>query len=360
MLALAVFGVVMVGTASPSVATRIGLDGHHFLLRHVLFLMPALFSIFVLAWLNRPRDIWRFATLLYGVAFIGVVLTLTQGAEIKGAMRWIRVFGFSVQPSEFLKPGFILLSAWFLSKQKLQEEFPGVIIALGLYAITAAVLLMQPDFGMFFLISCVFAMQIFLAGCPLRFIMMLGGIGLVGLFLAYAGLDHVQSRIDRFLFPQGGDTYQVDRSREAFMNGGMLGMGPGQGMVKNQVPDVHSDFIFTAMGEEWGFVFTALVVGLFAWLFYRFFTRFARSESLFVMLGGGGLTFMLVMQCFIHMGSTLNLIPAKGMTLPLISYGGSSLISIGMTFGLMLALSRGIVDDRKRATWRHLTRKEYS
>lgn len=358
LIALAIFGVVMVWTASPSVATRIGLDSNHFLFRHIMFLIPSMAAMVGLAWL-KPKEAWRFATVLYAVAFIGVIMTLVHGDEIKGAMRWVRLFGFSIQPSEFIKPAFILLSAWFLSRQKLQKDFPGIMIALGLYGVTAAVLLMQPDFGMFFLLSCVFGMQIFLSGCPLRYIAVLGMIGVVGIGLVYMTFDHVQSRIDRFLFPEGADTYQIDRSKEAFMNGGLLGTGPGQGTVKNQVPDVHSDFIFTAMGEEWGFVFTTFVVGLYAFLFYRLFTRFARSESLFIVLGGGGLTFMLVVQCFIHMGSTLQLIPAKGMTLPLISYGGSSLIAVGVSLGLILALSRGIVDDRKRATWRHLTKKEF-
>lgn len=277
LLILSLFGVVMVGTAGPSVATRIGLDANHFLFRHVLFLCPALVAMIGLAWL-KPKGIWRFATILYGVALLGVLMTLIHGDEIKGAMRWIRLFGFSIQPSEFIKPAFILLSAWFLSKQKLQTQFPGVMIALVFYALTAALLLMQPDFGMFFLISCVFGMQIFLAGCPLRYVVVLGLIGVVGIGLAYIGLDHVQSRIDRFLFPEGADTYQIDRSKEAFMNGGFLGAGPGQGTVKNQVPDVHADFIFTAVGEEWGFLFTSLFVGLFAFIFYRFFTRFSRSN----------------------------------------------------------------------------------
>ena len=357
-LSLAFIGVVMVATASPSVATRIDLGGYHFLIRHVMFLFPALFIMVALAWV-MPRNIWRVACILYAVAFIGVIATLVSGDEIKGAMRWIRLFGFSVQPSEFIKPAFIVLSAWFLSKQRLEIDFSGVIIALVLYAVTAGILIMQPDFGMFFLISIVFGMQIFLAGCPLRYVFVLGFIGIISICVAYMSLSHVQSRIDRFLFPEGADTYQIDRSKEAFMNGGIIGTGPGQGTVKNQVPDVHADFIFTAMGEEWGFILTSLFVLMLGFIFFRFFTRFSRSESLFIMLAGGGLTFMLAMQSFIHMGSTLQLIPAKGMTLPFVSYGGSSLIAVGISFGIILNLSRGINDDVKRSTWRHLTKKDF-
>lgn len=357
LLALAAFGVVMVATASPSVATRIGLGGFHFLKNHMVFLVAALGVMVSLTWL-KPRQVWRFASLLFIGAFLGVVITLISGAEVKGATRWIYVFGFSVQPSEFLKPAFVVLSAFFLSKQKQDESFPGVSIALGLYAVMVAVLIMQPDFGMTFLISLVFAAQIFLAGCPLRFIAGIASIGLVGVVLAYFSLSHVQSRIDRFLFPDSGDSYQIDRSMEAFMNGGVIGTGPGQGTVKLQIPDVHSDFIFSAVGEEWGFVFTVLLVGVFAFVYYRMLARLGRAESLFVLLGGSGLVVMLAMQTFIHMGSALRLLPAKGMTLPLISYGGSSLIAVGISFGLILALSRGIINHRKAGGWRNLTRKD--
>lgn len=357
-VALALFGVIMVGTASPSVANRIGLDSYHFLMRHILFLCPALALMFLMTWF-QPQNIWRLATILYGIAFVGVILSLLVGTEIKGATRWIRVAGFSIQPSEFLKPAFIVLSAWLLSKQKLQNHFPGILIALGLYGVTAGILILQPDFGMFFLVSIVFAMQIFLAGCPLRYVVVLGAIGVFSIVFAYATLSHVQSRIDRFLFPEGADTYQIDRSKEAFMNGGLIGTGPGQGTVKNQVPDIHADFIFTAIGEELGFLLTSFFIVAFGYVFYRCFTRFSQSESVFVMLAGGGLTFMLVTQCFIHMGSTLQLIPAKGMTLPLISYGGSSLIAVGISFGLILALSRGINEAKNRSSWRHLKKKEF-
>lgn len=357
-LILAMFGIVMVGTASPSVAVRIGLDGYHFLYRHIMLLLPALVLLIGMSWLDL-RTVWRFASIMFGAAALGVVMTLIGGMAIKGATRWIHIMGFSLQPSEFLKPAFIILSAWFLGKQKTDTDFPGVIIALGLYALTVGLLILQPDFGMTFLVSVVFAAQIFLAGCPLRYIIILGLIGIAGIGLAYISLDHVQSRIDRFLMPQSGDSYQVDRSMEAFMNGGLIGTGPGQGVVKLQIPDVHSDFIFSAIGEEWGFLFTALLVGLFAFLFYRLLRRISRSDSIFVMLAGSGLVIMLVIQCIVHMGSALRLLPAKGMTLPLISYGGSSLMAVGISFGLILALTRGITDGKASGGWRHLRKKDF-
>ena len=358
LLFLALFGVVMVATASPSVAVRIGLDGYHFLLRHLLFLLPALGLMTLLAFADL-KSIKRIAVILFISAMAGVIVSLTSGFEIKGATRWIRILGFSVQPSEFIKPAFIVLTAMLLGFKQHGTAMPAFLIALGLYILTAGLLISQPDFGMVFLISVVFAMQIFIAGCPLRYIALLGLIGLAGIVLAYASLGHVQSRIDRFLFPEGADTYQIDQSKQAFINGGLIGTGPGQGTVKNSVPDIHSDFIFTAIGEEWGFLLSALFVGLFGLILYRFFSHFSRSDNMFVMLAGAGLSFMIVIQCFIHMGSAMQLIPAKGMTLPFISYGGSSLLAAGITFGLILALSRGINEDRKRSTWRYLLRRDF-
>jgi len=358
MLILALVGIVMVGTASPAVAVRIGLEGYHFLSRHLVFLALALALMMVTACLNL-RWVWRLSCILFAVSVIGVIATLVYGTEIKGATRWIRVFNLSVQPSEFLKPAFIVVSAWILGKQKSNPDFPGAVVVLGIYAVTAGLLVLQPDFGMTFLLSLVFATQIFLAGCPLRYVIIIGMVGVVGVLLGYAMLDHVRDRIDRFLVPESGDTYQVDRSQEAFMNGGIVGMGLGQGTAKLQIPDVHSDFIFSAVGEEWGFVFTALLIGLYVFLFYRLLGRISRSDSIFVMLGGSGLVIMLVVQCVVHMGSTLRLLPTKGMTLPFISYGGSSLIAVGISFGFILALSRAIPDKKPGSGWRHLRKKDF-
>jgi len=353
MLGLVVFGVVMVATASPSVAMRIGLGEYHFLIRHMIFLVPAIICLFGLSFVS-PQWIARLAIIILIGAAIGMVWSIVSGSEIKGATRWIRLFGFSIQPSEFLKPSFVLCAAYLLAQQKTNMDRPYLFYALALYGTSLILLILQPDFGMAFLISCVFAMQIFLLGCPLRYIVMIGGMFVVGVFLAYMTLGHVQSRIDRFLDPKGMDTYQVDKSKQAFQNGFIIGQGPGQGDVKNTVPDIHSDFIFTAMGEEWGFMFTSIFVLMMGALYYRLFLRFSRSESQFTMIAGAALVFMMAVQSFIHMGSTLALIPAKGMTLPFISYGGSSLIATGMTFGLILALSRYIPDNQNRSGWRHL------
>ena len=359
LIGIALFGVVMVGTASPSVADRIGYsNSYRFLYAHIVFLCGALIGMVGITFL-RPNHIWRGATLLFVGAWVGVVLTLVNGVEIKGATRWIHMFGFSLQPSEFLKPAFVVMAAFFLAKQKQIDNFPGVMIALCLFAMTVGVLILQPDFGMTFLVMAVFATQIFLAGCPLRYIIILAGIAILGVVMAYFSLSHVQARIDGFLYPDSRDSFQIDRSLEAFMNGGVIGVGPGQGTVKNQLPDVHADFIFSAVGEEWGFVFTSMLVALYAFVFYRMLNRFMQSDSLFVMLAGSGLTFMLVMQCIVHMGSALRLLPAKGMTLPFISYGGSSLLAVGISFGLILALSKGISHRQRQGGWRSLVKKEF-
>jgi cell division protein FtsW len=357
LLGIALFGVIMVGTASPSVATRIGIPAYHFLMNHLVFMTGA-FVVLIGATFMQARYIWIMAIMLFIGSWFAVIITLVSGMEIKGATRWIHLFGFSVQPSEFLKPAFIILSALAFAKQKQNRDFPGVLIAFLLYAVTVSVLILQPDFGMTFLLTMVFAVQIFLVGCPLRYVVMMTGIMIVGVVIAYTSLSHVQARIDGFLYPESRDSFQIDRSLEAFQSGGLIGTGLGQGTVKTKLPDVHADFIFSAIGEEWGFVFTSLLVIVYAFLFIRFLKRFAASESYFIMLAGSGLTFMLVLQCIIHMGSALRLLPAKGMTLPFISYGGSSLLAVGLSFGLIIALSRGISNSRRRGGWRHLVKKD--
>lgn len=336
---LSVFGLGLVMTASPAVAERIGVDTYHFVLRHVMFLGPCLLIMVVLSFLSE-REIWRLAACVLGLGLLGMLLTLLVGVEIKGAHRWVRIAGFSVQPSEFVKPAFLIASGWLLARHRTQDGFPGVGISIGLGLVCLVLLLAQPDFGMSFLLVLSYGVQLFLFGLSLRYFVLLGfgGIGLLG--GAYLGFDHVRSRVDRFLDPSSGDSYQVDRSLESFANGGLMGTGPGQGSVKLQLPDAHADFIFSVAGEELGFVFTVILIGLYAFILWRGMRVLSGGASVFAMLAGGALLSMVAMQSFIHMGSAMHLIPAKGMTLPLVSYGGSSMLALGLTFGVILALTR--------------------
>jgi cell division protein FtsW len=336
---LAILGVMLVATASPPVAERIGLQSYYFLIRHIIILCPALAMMLVISMLEM-RTIWRISSILFVGSIFTMVVVLITGMEIKGAQRWIHLFGFSLQPSEFAKPSFAIAAAWFMSRQKKNEKFPGYIIAVGLYFVTIVLLLLQPDLGMTFIVTAILASQIFLAGFPFRLMAALGALGVGGLFAAYFTFDHVQSRINRFLNPDSGDNYQVEKSIEAFQNGGLFGTGPGQGTVKLGLPDAHADFIFSVAGEEMGLIFILILVSIYGFVLLRGFNRLMDSADMFVVLAVGGLLTMFGLQAMVHMGSALNILPAKGMTLPFISYGGSSILSMSFAMGAVLALTR--------------------
>ncbi len=339
-LTLVAFGLVLVATASPPVAERIGLGSYHFLIRHVVILVPAMVMLFGFSFLT-PKYIRRLATIAYIGSVLAMILVLFTGMEIKGAQRWIHLFGFSLQPSEFIKPAFIILAAWLMALQKERGNFPGNTITAGIYFLTIALLLMQPDLGMTFIVTACWAAQIFLAGFPFRLLILLLGASVGGGFLAYFNFDHVQSRVDRYLHPESGDNFQVNKSLEAFQNGGLFGTGPGQGTVKLGLPDAHADFIFSVAGEEMGLFFVALLIGIYGFIILRGYNRLMDCNNMFVVLAVGGLLSMFGLQALVHMGSALQLLPTKGMTLPFISYGGSSLLSMGFSFGMVLALTRG-------------------
>ncbi|MCI5060159.1 MAG: putative lipid II flippase FtsW [Alphaproteobacteria bacterium] len=332
-------GVALVTTASPPVAMRIGLDQYHFVLRHLVILVPSFLMMVSLSFLDH-RSVWRISSLVFVLSIFALIYTLINGLEIKGARRWISLPGFSLQPSEFIKPAFIVVISWFISKAKSKSESWGVKISLGLYALVVSLLILQPDIGMTFVVTCSLIIVFVLAGLPLRFLFLSAMLGVLALVIAYFSFSHVQSRIDRFLNPGSGDTFQVEKSLEAFRAGGVFGVGPGQGTVKLGLPDVHADFIFSTLAEEFGLIFVLLLIGLYGYIILRGMNRVMDSGNLFVMLSVGGLLGMFGVQALIHMGSALSLLPAKGMTLPFVSYGGSSLLSISYTMGMVLALTR--------------------
>jgi cell division protein FtsW len=342
LLALAVligFGAVLTMAASPAVAERIGLDGMHFVRRQLALLPVAILLMFVIS-LQSPKTIRRIAVVGFLIGVVLVAMTFVAGVEIKGARRWINLPGLSLQPSEFVKPTFAVVTGWLLAEGKLRPEFPGPLVATFLYAIVVGLLIKQPDLGMAVVISAVWFAQFFLAGLRLYWVavgLAGGGVGLIG---AYAFLPHVTSRIDRFLDPASGDSYQVDRSIEAFMNGGLWGRGPGEGTVKEFLPDAHADFVFAVAGEELGLVACIIIVLLFGFIVLRGFSRVFQENNLFIVLSATGLFVQFGLQAIINMASSLHLMPTKGMTLPFLSYGGSSLLSLGLGMGMALALTR--------------------
>jgi cell division protein FtsW len=331
-------GMFLVAAASPSVAERIGLSSYFFVIHQGIMLVPTLFLMIGIS-LMTPKGIRRFAMATLAITLLALILTPIVGVEIKGARRWIHFGGLSVQPSEFLKPAFAVVCGWVFSRRHV-IGLAAYGIATGLYLLVALLLLLQPDLGQTVVVTAIWVGEFFLAGLPIVLVVGLVVTGVCGIVGAYFIFPHVQSRIDRFLNPASGDTYQIDRSLEAFANGGILGTGPGQGKIKLLLPDAHADFIFAVAGEELGLIATILIVGLFAFVVLRGFSRVLKESDLFILLAASGLLIQFGLQALIHMGSSLHLLPAKGMTLPFISYGGSSLLALGIGTGMMLALTR--------------------
>jgi cell division protein FtsW len=333
------FGLLLSLAASPSVAERIGYDGLHFVRRHLAMLPLAMAVMFAVS-LQPPRTIRRIAVIGFAIALVLLALTFVIGAEIKGARRWINLPGLSIQPSEFVKPTFAVVAAWLFSEQKLRPRFPGNMICILLFIAVTGMLIKQPDIGMAAVVAIVWFGQFFMAGLRLYWAVAGAIAGLGGLVGAYLYLPHVRSRIDHFLDPSVGDSYQVRRSIEAFANGGLWGTGPGEGTVKDVLPDAHADFVFAVAGEEFGLVVCLVIIGLFAFIVLRGFSRLLQESSLFVLLAATGLLIQFGLQAVINMASSLHLIPTKGMTLPFLSYGGSSMLALGLGMGMMLALTR--------------------
>lgn len=336
---LLIIGAILLMAAGPAAATRIGADPFHFIRRQFVFLPVAAFVIFSVS-LMSPLWVRRLAVVGFAAAVALLLVAPFSGSEIKGAMRWVYIGGLSIQPSEFVKPTFAVVTAWMFSEARFQERFPGFKIGMGLYAMVALLLIIQPDLGQTVVVTAMWAVQFFLAGLSLFWVAVLIAGGLGGLVGAYYLFPHVQSRIDRFLNPESGDTYQIEKAIQAFRDGGLWGRGPGEGRVKEFLPDAHTDFIFAVAGEEFGVLLCLLLVGLFAFLVLRGMTRLTQESNLFVLLAVSGLLVQFGMQALINMASSLHMMPTKGMTLPFISYGGSSLVGLALGMGMVLALTR--------------------
>ena len=345
---LIVAGMILSVTASPPVAKRIDLEPFHFVRRHMALLIPAGMTLFLVSLLS-PRGVRRLALAVFVVAVALLITTLAAGTEIKGASRWISLGGFTLQPSEFVKPGFAVVAAWMFaehhrSRSLQRARFPGNLVATALFAMVFGLLLMQPDLGMAFVVSAVWFTQFCMAGLSLAWVGLFAVVGMVALIGAYLFFPHVASRVDRFLDPASGDSYQIDRALEAFMNGGLFGRGPGEGTVKRFIPDAHSDFVFAVVGEEFGLIACLAILGLFAFVVLRGLTRLLQERNLFVLWAASGLLVQFGLQALINLASTVRLMPTKGMTLPFLSYGGSSLLALAIGMGMLLALTRHRAD----------------
>ncbi|MXN43923.1 putative lipid II flippase FtsW [Shinella kummerowiae] len=345
-------GFMLSFAASPPVAERLGLDSFHFVKRHAVFLLPAIAVMFGISFMS-PRQVRRAAMILLVISLAAMVLALFFGVEVKGSRRWISIGSFSIQPSEFMKPAFVIICAWLFAEHARQPEIPGNLFAIILFGIVAALLVAQPDLGQTILTAAVWGGMFFMAGMPWLWIIVLGGAAVGGLLTAYTFLPHVAGRIDKFMTGEG-DTFQMDTAREAIIRGDWFGQGPGEGTVKRIIPDSHTDFIFSVAAEEFGILFCMVIVMIFAFVVMRGLNHAFKERNDFTRFAVAGLVLQLGTQSMINIGVNLELLPAKGMTLPLISYGGSSMIAICVTAGFILALTRH--RPEKRASERSLFR----
>ncbi|AQS90888.1 FtsW/RodA/SpoVE family cell cycle protein [Gluconobacter albidus] len=337
-------GYVLMLAASPAVASRIGASRNMFILKQVIFLALAGGIVLGTSYLSR-KAIKRLAIIGGIIALGATAMTLVHGMEIKGARRWIALPMMSVQPSEFLKPCFAVVTGWLLSARRSvvmwgNIAFPGMLIAFLCFGFILLLLKSQPDIGMLSVITMVFMTQLFVDGLKLYWVGLCVA-GMAGAFaVAYIVFPHVQSRVQRFLHPDVGDHYQIDTALRAFGNGGLLGRGPGEGRVKDLLPDAHADFVFAVAGEEYGLILCVMIILLFGTIVLRTLLKLMHEDDPFVIVSAAGLVTGFGLQAFVNMGSTLHLIPTKGMTLPFISYGGSSAMSVALTMGMVLALTR--------------------
>lgn len=338
---LVVAGLVFSMAGSPPVAERLHLATFHFVNRQVATLAPALLVMIGASFLP-PRLVRRSALLLYVAALALVVATIFFGQEVKGAKRWI----FGVQPSEFLKPAFVIVVAWAFSEGARRKDVPGNLLALALFPLTIVPLVMQPDYGQTMLVSLVWGLLFIMAGLHVVWIIGLGGVAGVAVAAAYKFVPHVHARIEAFLEPPppmvGGvpTNFQSELALESIISGSWFGKGPGEGVVKRILPDSHTDFIFAVVGEEFGVIACILLAGLFAFIVVRNLLLASRSDDPFCKFATAGLVMLFGLQSCINMAVNVQLMPAKGMTLPFVSYGGSSLISLALGMGFLLAVTR--------------------
>ncbi|TAL80086.1 MAG: cell division protein FtsW [Beijerinckiaceae bacterium] len=336
---LIVAGLVLTLAASPPVAERLGYPPFHFVNRQIIFFIPTIGVLLFTSFLS-PRHVRRAALVIFAVSLVLILLALVFGHEVKGARRWI----FGVQPSEFLKPAFVVLAAWAFSEGAKRSDVPGNFLAVLLLPTAIIPLILQPDFGQTMLLSLVWAALFFMAGLHWLWVAGIGGIGISGVFIAYKFVPHVRDRIIKFIDPSSAhgvlDTFQIDTAIESFHAGGWFGKGPGEGTIKRILPDAHTDFIFAVTAEEFGIITCLLLVTIFGFIVIRCLLSSSRNEDPFCRFATAGLAMLFGIQSAINMAVNLRLIPAKGMTLPFISYGGSSLISLALCMGFLIAVMR--------------------
>ena len=339
-------GLVLSLAASPAVAMKKGLSAYHFVSRHLLFSAAGVLVMIAVS-LMTPHAVRRLALIVFCAALAGMVAVHFWGAEFNGARRWLSLAGYSFQPSEFAKPAFIVVSAWLFAEARERPDMPALPIAVLVFIVVVALLVAQPDVGQTLLVSLVWCVLFFASGQTLVRAAALVLLGAAGLYAVYTVFPHVGLRVDRFLNPVAGDLSQVDRAFQSFAQGGLLGRGPGEGTIKTVLPDAHTDFIFAVVAEEYGGLACLALLALYAFIVMRALLQSWREPEAATRLAIVGLALIFGLQALINMGVNVGLLPAKGMTLPFISAGGSSALSVSLTLGMVLALTRRRADPQR-------------
>lgn len=340
-LTLIALGVALSFASSPAaiLADESISDPFHYSWRMIVWASGGTAAMLIASLLS-PRGVRRIALL----ALLGAIVVMAAlpfiGNEVKGAARWVNLGPFSLQPSEFAKPGLIVFAAWMFSEAQKGQGVPGVSIAFGTWVLTVGLLLIQPDIGQTLLITTTFMAVFFMAGVPLKWVAALAAAGAAGVVGLYFAFSHMRDRLSRFFSPETADTHQIDRASEAIRAGGLVGRGVGEGVMKRHVPDLHTDFIYSVGAEEFGLVLSLAMIALYAFIVVRGMRRAMKLTDPFEQTAAAGLFMLIGLQACINIAVNLNLIPTKGMTLPFISYGGSSMLAMGLTMGLALALTR--------------------
>ena len=333
---LMMFGILLVMASSQHLAENLNIPSHYFTIRHILYGALSIPIIIFFSILNE-RQIKIICILGIIITAVLLFVILFDGEKIKGAQRWFYIGGFSFQPSEIGKPLYVVFNAWLLSLWIEKNKFPGWMWSIASIVLLSSLLLLQPDLGMTIVMMFTWGFQLFITGIPLILILCLIIAFPIFMIFSYQHFDHVKIRIDNFL---EGKTYQVSKSLQSFESGGFWGKGPGEGFYKKSLPDAHSDFVFAVAAEEYGALICSVIIIIYGLIIIRSFYYTINNNNLFFILAIGGLAFQFGFQSLIHMASNTDLIPTKGMTLPFLSYGGSSLLASAITAGIILSLTK--------------------
>lgn len=346
---LLVIGLIMSLAAGPSAAERLDYANQYFFVeRQAVF---ACLGLIVVLTVSILPHVWirRLAILVFFVALVLLALIPLIGHEVKGAQRWIRIFGFSLQPTEFVKPALIVTAAWLLEQRRRYPDAPWTSMAVGMLVITLTFLLTQPDVGQSALLTAAFTIMFFVSGISWRWAAGLFGSGMILSVVLYSSLGYVRNRVHRFFFADEDGTNQIGQALEAIKRGGLFGVGPGEGEVKRTLPEAHNDFIYAVLSEEFGFVSAFALIAIYGFIVWRGLRLAARLNAIDAKAASAGLFALFGLQAAINIAVNISLIPPKGMTLPFVSYGGTSILATALTLGFALALLR-----RSPSAWKGL------